>query len=440
MSSNDDHNPPISSLVGKIHSGEISSSQHLNAVRQEIQNKESQLHAWEIIVDDAPKEKTDQHRPLDGVAVGVKDIIDCAGMPTRCGSSVTSPVPKERDAPIVGKLKKLGASIQGKTVTTEFGYFQPGKTLNPHAPSHTPGGSSSGSASAVGAGVIPLALGTQTAGSLTRPASYCGATGLVLTKGRESTEGITGLSHTLDSIGLLTRTADDMSYVFDTLYPDAPRARAAHVHIWHGSDILPLEPEMQILLRLVPELLSLQDLPASRLEWDDHVSTLVDDHRCVMAYEAARSTAHTLADVREHLSPQLNELFDSGAAISESDYREALVRSEASSNILLEYLLKTNGIIIGPAAQGPAPRREAGTGSPDLSRPWQLLGLPVVSVAGATSLNGLPLGLQLIGWKNQERLLIDVAQRIEPLLKALPRISRSDTHDAILPLLKDMKW
>ena len=178
--------------------------------REQIERCEPDLRAWvtlspDIAAQAATVEHTTQRLPLRGVSLGVKDLIDVAGLPTRAGSSITPTDAAPADADCVARLRALGAVVQGKTVTTEFGYFAPGPTGNPHAFDHTPGGSSSGSAAAVGAGTIPLALGTQTAGSLTRPASYCGAAGIVLAHGSTSMSGIVGLSDSLDSLGMLTR-------------------------------------------------------------------------------------------------------------------------------------------------------------------------------------------------------------------------------------------
>ncbi len=179
-------------------------------------------------------------------------------------------------------------------MTTEFGYFRPGPTRNPRAFDHTPGGSSSGSAAAVGAGTVPLALGTQTAGSLTRPASYCGAAGMVLAHGSTDTSGIVGLSESLDSLGFLTRTVADLRYVHDAFVgaqPGRPSGTAARVFVWGGSHLDDLDPAMIALLGRVPALLHDLGLQAEPLDWDDHVKTLADDHLTVMGYEAARARA-----------------------------------------------------------------------------------------------------------------------------------------------------
>ncbi|MUL83530.1 MULTISPECIES: amidase [unclassified Mycolicibacterium] len=399
--------------------------------RDRIRQCEPDLRAWVALCDDleaqaAAVDRYDTPRALSGVSVGVKDLIHVAGLPTRAGSSVTPAQPADTDADCVARLRALGAVIQGKTVTTEFGYFAPGPTRNPHALGHTPGGSSSGSAAAVGGGVIPLALGTQTAGSLTRPASFCGAAGMVLAHGATSTAGIVGLSESLDSLGLLTRTVDDMRLVYraftgptgDTAQPTDTSA----VFIWHGSELDDLAAPMRQLLQQLPQLVHQLGIECRRLDWDDHVRTLAVDHVTVMAREAANTRARELQHAGDLLSAPLRQLLEQGAQIGESDCRSALVRRDRSRD-LLAALLAENGVVIGPAALGPAPAGLSVTGSPILSRPWQLLGLPVVVVPGAVTTTGLPLGLQIIGLPGREYQMLDLGVRLEALLRECSPVS-----------------
>lgn len=439
-------NRGIREQVEAVHNGSISAGDLAAAVRTDIHRYEARLQAWVTLTQftDAGSDHppaTPSPRPLDGISIGVKDIIDVAGLPTRSGSPVTSSETATADAAYVAQLRKLGAVIQGKTVTTEFGYFSPGPTANPWDHSRTPGGSSSGSAAAIGANTITVTLGTQTAGSLTRPASFCGAAGMVLAVGSTPMEGVHGLSQTLDALGLLTRTVTDLDYVHAALTdrefdPAAqPELAETMLHVWHGSDLLPLAPQMQDLLREIPRLAEEIGVGNTTLDWNDHVTTLTDDHRTVMGFEAAAIMAPVLAEHATELSPQLHELLHNGAGIAEQDYRESLVRRDISRRAL-ERLLGPTGVIIGPAAQGPAPDRSTGTGSPDLSRAWQLLGLPVVVVPGARSTTGMPLGLQLVGLPGSEPRLLTLGRRLEQLLRRLPSFSEQTSH----PTLKDLTW
>nr|WP_312980377.1 amidase [Corynebacterium sp.] len=433
-------------LVSAVNDGHITARDSAEQHRREITRYEPRLKAWVELSDLDEPGAVPFDGPLAGLSVGVKDIIDVRGYPTRCGTPVSEATPKDQDAACVARLRDLGATIQGKTVTTEYGYFSPGPTTNPFNDRATPGGSSSGSAASVGAGTVPFALGTQTAGSLTRPASFCGAAGLVLTQGSTSLAGVTGLSDTLDSLGFLARTVEDLSFVHQAFFDgaaDGPNSEGndvvdvsdATVFLWEGSGMLNLDSTMMQLLRAVPGLLDELNIESSALDWDDHIRTLVDDHRTVMAYEAAAGLGKRLGPSRAKVSTQLRQLFDDGDAVSERELSDALFRRDVSLTALSRCLGET-GVIIGPAAKGPAPAMTTGTGSPELSRPWQLLGLPVLTVPGARTGTGMPLGIQIIGPRGSEGLLLQLGATLEPLLRDLP--SYSDANGS--PTLKEMKW
>ena len=410
--------------------------------RFEINRYEPRLKAWVELADleaEAAATPAAGRRPLEGMSVGVKDIIDVAGLPTRCGSATADDSVKTEDADCVRRLRELGAIVQGKTVTTEYGYFSPGPTTNPYSAAHTPGGSSSGSAAAVGAGTIPFALGTQTAGSLTRPASFCGTAGLVLTHGSTSLAGVSGMSPSLDSLGFLARTVDDLDFVYRSFAgredDPATATKELTAFIWEGSGLLNLDPAMSELLRIVSQLLSEIGVQTTSLNWDDHIRSLVDDHKIVMGFEAAASLGKQLGERRQELSPQLQQLLDEGGLVTEETFQQAVVRRDASLRALSR-VLTDDAVIVGPASHGPAPRFEEGTGSPELSRPWQLLGLPVVTVPGARTSTGLPMGIQLIGRKGNEPTLLQLGKDLEPLLGRLPSFANTDSR----PTLKEMKW
>ncbi|NDZ93004.1 amidase [Streptomyces sp. SID6673] len=419
---------PVSDQATAVHESTVTAESLVTQVREEILRTEPDLSAWVELsttyLDDARTEdRTPGRRPLRGVSVGVKDLIDVAGLPTRAGSTVTSDRPAAADAPCVRRLRELGAVVQGKTVTTEYGYFSPGPTRNPHASDHTPGGSSSGSAAAVGAGTIPLALGTQTAGSLTRPASYCGAAGMVLAHGTTDLAGITGLSPSLDSLGLLTRTVADLEYVY-TAFSGRPartpqRRLVSGVLLWEGSELAAIDPPMRELLDTLPGLLIEAGVECHDLDWDDHVRTLADDHVTVMGHEAAAALDEIVDAHGDALSPQLRSLVEDGRQVAADDHTAALIRRDRSRELLSE-ILGANAVIVGPAAPGPAPKGLGATGSPVLSRPWQLLGCPVVVVPGARTGDGLPLGVQIVGLPGHESNLFELASTLEPLLHASP--------------------
>ncbi|WOP19289.1 amidase [Raineyella sp. LH-20] len=392
---------------------------------------EDAVHAWVALSEraladaDAADRRAEEQGPLPlhGLTVGVKDVIDVAGLPTRCGSpATTSAAPAARSAACVRRFEELGAVVIGKTVTTEYAYFAPGPTDNPAAPGHTPGGSSSGSAAAVAAGMVPLALGSQTAGSLTRPAAYCGVAGMVLAHGTADLTGITGLSDALDALGLLTRTVGDLARAYEA-FTGAPLglARPADpgpVLLWRPRIGEPLDPEMVQALERAGALLAAAGTSVRPLEWDDHVRTLLGDHPVIMAYEAARERA-ALLERPDDISVPLRDLLTVGAATTADEYHDACVRRDVSRTDLAT-LLAEGGVIVGPAALGPAPAGLSATGSPVLSRPWQALGLPVITVPGARAADGRPLGLQVIGRPGREAELFAVAGRLEDLLAGRP--------------------
>jgi Asp-tRNA(Asn)/Glu-tRNA(Gln) amidotransferase A subunit family amidase len=371
-----------------------------------LEKAEPEIRAWVRV--DAERARTAAERapegPLTGVPFGVKDIIDVADLPTECGSPLRRGRVADADAWLVDRLRKAGAVPLGKTVTTEFAYFQPGPTRNPHNVHHTPGGSSSGSAAAVAAGVVPLALGSQTAGSLTRPASFCGVASYVPPVGAWPTTGISGLSHTLDAPGLLATDVGGLARAAEAV--DGTRAEDpsdVRVLLWRGTELADFDPAMLDALDRTGRALGADSDLGTRARTPE----LAETHATVMAYEAARA----LADEAQHpesLSDHLNELLGRGRNTPPHEYEAALAVRRAARARILE-LLDDYDVILAPAAPGPAPHGLDATGTPILSRPWQLLGLPVVTVPGHRDPNGMPLGLQLIGHPDRVGRLLGIA-------------------------------
>ncbi|WP_405855873.1 amidase [Streptomyces sp. NBC_01515] len=356
--------------------------------------------------------------PLRGVPVGVKDIIDVAGLPTECGSPLRRGRIAPSDAWLVDRLRRAGAVPLGKTVTTEFAYFQPGPTRNPHNLAHTPGGSSSGSAAAVAAGVVPLALGSQTAGSLTRPASFCGVAGFVAPVGAWSTRGITGLSPSLDAPGLITPGVTELAAVVEAV--DGTRAEVPDwtgVLVWRGTELADIDPAMLDALDRTAKALTATGAKANDLGGQVRTPELAETHATVMAYEAARSLAAE-AEYPESLSTPLRELLERGRRTSEGEYRRAQHIAGTARARVLDLLTRVD-VILAPAAPGPAPRGLDATGTPVLSRPWQLLGLPVVTVPGHRDPHGMPLGLQLIGHPDRVARLLGIARHTEAVIQEI---------------------
>ena len=407
-------------LVTDLARGATTPAEAMARSAERIAATEPELEAWVVRQDPDPVTGLG---PLAGVPLGVKDIIDVAGLPTRCGSGLRADVPPaDKDAAIVTEWRRTGAVPVGKTVTTEFAFFSPGPTANPAATDHTPGGSSSGSAAAVGAGQVPLALGSQTAGSVSRPAAYCGVAALVMSNGRFPVDGVTGLSPSLDSHGVYAATAGDLALAWsalsggvDVARPGAPgRGEPLRALLWSASAIGVLDPAMRGALETTRAALEasgaiVRDFPEEQL-----VADLAAAHSVVMAYEAARERSAELA-AADQLSDPLAGLLRTGAGTSRSDYETALDVIARGGERVAE-LLGAYDVVVGAAAPGPAPRGLGATGDPVLSRPWQALGLPVVTVPGLRDAAGMPLGIQVVGHRLGEDHLLAAACNVEQSL------------------------
>ncbi|MER5438732.1 amidase [Streptomyces sp. NPDC002790] len=387
---------PLSELVAELSSGRTTSEAALRRSRDRIARTEEQVRAW-VAFDDTPAAVPGG--PLGGVPMGVKDIIDLAGLPTRCGSVLRADAgPAERDAPVVAAWRAAGAIPMGKTVTTEFAFFAPGPTRNPANLGHTPGGSSSGSAAAVASGQVPLAIGSQTAGSVTRPAAYCGVASLVLRHGHLSTEGVAGLSPSLDAHGVYAATAADVSLAWSALTGEQDPARAEHgpprLALWNAAPLAVVSDEMGTALTSAATRLTDRGARVDAFPLETLIAEVTASHPVVMAYEAARERSVELEQA-DRLSAPLAGLLRTGADTTEADYGAACHLVSAARTRLCA-LFSQYDAVLGPAAPGAAPQGLDATGDPVLSRSWQALGLAAVAVPGLRNAAGLPLGLQVI--------------------------------------------
>lgn len=409
--------------VRRLQTGSVTPVDVVTESLGRIRGLEPEVQAWVSVDAEAALEAAaglanmpgDKRGRLWGIPVGVKDIIDVAGTRTGCGSKVRQDAAAApADASCVAALRSNGGVVLGKTVTTEYGYFAPGPTRNPHDPFRTPGGSSSGSAAAVAAGMVPFAFGTQTAGSLTRPASYCGVAGFVAARGSLPTDGITGLSHSLDSLGFLAAGVADVRAAWAAvagIENSARPVREPRILVWHGHETAVVSDDMQAALQAALGMARAGGASVESLARGGAVADLPVLQANVMAYEAARMRPE-LADKGDQLSPPLVELLAHGRSIGDADYRQSAAGIAAARRDLTERLQPFDAIL-GPAAPGAAPAGLLATGDPVLSRPWQALGLPVVTVPGLRDGAGLPLGLQLIGLPGNEQRLFDVAEWLE---------------------------
>jgi len=349
--------------------------------------------------------------PLFGVPLGVKDVFRVDGLPTRAGSRLPPEELAGPQAEVVTRLRAEGALIAGKTVTTEFSYYAAGPTRNPHNPQHSPGGSSSGSAAAVAAGLCPAALGTQTIGSIIRPAAFCGVIGFKPSYGRISTEGMIPLAPSLDHVGFLTFDVAGAATLASILLKDYLVDRAAYFrqpvlgipegpYLSHASEEgLAHFRETCDRLAACYEVLPVPAMP--------DFSRIVARHHRLMAAEASQVHADWFRRFPDLYAPQTAELIERGREIPPQQTKQDRAGCKTLYAELTD-LMNKHGIDLwlSPPAPGPAPRRFAGTGDPVMNLPWTHAGLPTLGVPAGRNADGLPMGLQLTGrWQGDEDLL-----------------------------------
>lgn len=376
--------------------------------------------------------------PLWGMPVGIKDIVDTAGVPTECGSALFAGRVPERSAKIGERLEAAGAIVFGKTVTTECAYFHPGPTLNPWNTGRTSGGSSMGSAAAVAAGVIPAAVGSQTNGSIVRPAAFCGVVGFKPTYARLPVDGVMPFSPTLDTLGPLTRSVADAARLaavmagepIDASWDAAPgiganqRPRLAVVRTaeWPHA-----EPAMRD--RFERDLATLAGAGAEIVE--PHLPAGLDDavpvHGTIMRFEAHQTFGWRAKEEPEKFSPTLLQYVRGGAEIARSAYEASLKERARLIETFTPWAARFDALLTPPTT-GEAPTAET-TGDPRFCTRWTLVGAPAVTIPTGLGPSGLPLGLQLVGTSGQDKQLLRIAAWAERLLPA-PRWDLSRLGDA----------
>jgi len=354
---------------------------------------------------------------LHGVPIGVKDIIDVAGVPTERGSAVFAGRVPERDAALVVNLASAGAIVLGKTVTAELAFYHPGPTRNPHDLERTPGGSSMGSAASVAAGVVPAAVGTQTNGSIIRPAAYCGVVGIKPSYGRVPVDGVFPFAPTLDHPGAIARTVEGCAWLLAGMTAEpldswwsgqvsTPRFAALRTSEWDGA-----EESMRARFQADVDSIATR---ADPVEWPDPPRGLDAGPEIlgtIMAYEAVRNVGAAVRGHENRVSEVARELLERGAAITDAEYRVALAER---SRLVTEYArwIAPYDAVLTPPTFGEAPAR-ATTGSPRFCSRWTLLGAPAVTVPTGRGPHGLPLGIQLVGAPGEDRRVIAAAAWVE---------------------------
>lgn len=406
--------------------GAISSEALVRACLDRIAVEEPRVGAWAFLDEGlalAEARRVDGLRPrppLAGLPVGVKDIFDTAGLPTECGTPILAGRRPARDAAAVARLRAAGAVVLGKTVTTEFAFYSPGKTRNPCDPSRTPGGSSSGSAAAVAAWMVPAAIGSQTAGSVVRPASFCGVVGMKPTHGLVPMDGASPFAPSLDTAGLFAREVADLPPLLAALGVDtSPRAPAAPLRFGLcRTEQWPLaEPSSRAAVERAAASLVEAGLAVDEVDLGPAFDGLAEAQKTVMAAEAAETFRELRAGHGDRLSPVLRDFIDAGATSPPA--RVAAARAQAERcRALLPAVFARAGVLLTPSAPGEAPAGLSSTGDPALNRIWTLLGVPCLSLPGATGPAGLPVGVQLVGPPGGDGVLLAAAAAAEERLRA----------------------
>ncbi len=362
--------------------------------------------------------------PLAGVGIGIKDIVATVELPTMVGSPIYANYRPEADAACVAHLRACGAYVFGKTVTTPFAFMDPARTRNPHHREHTPGGSSSGSAAAVAAGHVAGAIGTQTNGSVIRPAAYCGVVGYKPTVGAISIHGVHPFSPTFDTVGTFARSVADAALLAGALTDDArvpsrielPTHRLRFAWLarfpWTGSDAAtaPVLADAVAMLGVGAEVVPIE-LPAA---WDGAAAL----HRLIMLREGFDVLGDLQARERARLTPALNAAIAEGRGIAVEAYRHACVERERAIAFFTGWLDEFDAVL-APAAPGVAPRGLGTTGDPSCCTLWSLLGFPAVSVPAGV-IDGLPVGLQFAAPQGRDASLLEAAAWAESALPPAP--------------------
>jgi Asp-tRNA(Asn)/Glu-tRNA(Gln) amidotransferase A subunit family amidase len=356
--------------------------------------------------------------PLQGIPIGIKDVLDTADMPSQYGSPIWAGWQPKADSAPAAWARRAGGVVIGKTVTTEFATRRPGPTMNPVNPAHTPGGSSSGSAAGVGAGLFPLAYGTQTAGSVIRPAAYCGAVGYKPSFGLISRIGMKIMSDSLDTVGVIARTVADCALFAGAVSgrdlgdPDAKPSAAPRVGIcqspaWHLA-----APETHALLSRVTEALARAGASVSQRELPREFNVLVDAHPIVMNNESARALGWELANHPDGLSEGLRERMEFGLNRTQAALEGAYAVFEATQRDF-PGAMEGLDILVTPSAAGEAPKGLEWTGDPAFNLIWTSLHVPCVTVPAGFGPNGLPLGIQIVGRQGDDRAVLAWARWVE---------------------------
>jgi Asp-tRNA(Asn)/Glu-tRNA(Gln) amidotransferase A subunit family amidase len=397
---------------GKLHPAEL-----MEACLERCAAREDALHAMAHLDPALARQgaRAARQGPLHGIPVGVKDVLDTADMPTEYGSPIWRGWRPGADSAAVAAARSAGAVVIGKTVTTEFAVRHPGPTVNPHNPAHTPGGSSSGSAAGVAASLFPLAFATQTAGSIIRPAAFCGVVGYKPSFGTLHRAGMKVMSESLDTIGFMARSVEDCALFAQAVSgrdtgdpasrpPRAPRIGLCRSPVWDRA-----LPETQALFERVAQQVARAGAQVEERELPSGFAGLEAAHATVQNGESARALAWEMSAARDRISAELLEKLDAGAActLAQIDAARAVL---ASCRNAFGAAMEGLDVLLTPSASGEAPAGLSWTGDPVFNFIWTSLHVPCVTVPAGAGPRGLPLGIQVVGRQGEDRATLSWAQ------------------------------
>jgi Asp-tRNA(Asn)/Glu-tRNA(Gln) amidotransferase A subunit family amidase len=406
-------------ILRRIEAGALTPQAAIRASHDAIALGDDELRAF-VHVDTTARASAEG--PLSGIAVGVKDIIDTSDMPTEMGSSIYAGWRPKADAPVVAALKRAGATPIGKTATTAFAHLDPTPTRNPRNPGHTPGGSSSGSAAAVGAGMVPLALGTQTGGSIIRPASYCGVAAIKPSFRLVPSVGVKCFSWALDTVGLFAATVADTAYALagltgrpDLRVEDAPAAPRIGVvtQDFAGEP----EPDSAAALERAVRAVEKAGARVRRMALPAIFGEAWASHPPLQDYEARQALAWEYEHHREAIAPLLRNALDEAQGIEAGAYDSAKRTANQARGALKDVFADVD-VLLTFSAPGPAPATLKATGNARFNRLWTLMGVPCVNVPGFANPAGLPVGVQVIAPFARDRLALGAAAFVETAIAA----------------------
>ncbi len=418
----------VRELAAAIASGNVSPVDLVRSCLERIAEVDADVQAWRRVDGDralavareceAEARAGNLRGPLHGIPFGIKDVIDAEGLDTLCNSRSREGVaPASADAELVAAMKVAGAIVLGKVHTTEFAYFDPPPTRNPHNLAHTPGGSSGGSAAAVAAGTVPVTLGTQTLASVNRPAAYCGIAAFKPSSRSLSTFGVSALGPGTDTVGFFGTTVEDAVYVFDAIKPAYMRSRrdpkgdrAARIVFLEDAHLSDMQPDARSACQRTMQMLADRGAAIETRQSPVPIAQLEALQQTTMGYEIGRTLRYLIDLPTDRVGPRLRAGIEAGLLIPQARYLKERAEMDTLRASFFSACADVDAFI-WPAAPGPAPEGLASTGDPRYIAPWTSLGGPIITIPAGQASNGLPLGCILIGQPGEDADLSALAKR-----------------------------